>query len=294
MLQHERAVGGIALSPDGKLIASNSSDDTVRLWSTIDGRERFRLAGHEQLGLYFRLVQFTPDSRRLAAWGGDMYLRLWDTANGKAVVEHDLQAAGLPGSRTDEHGRFAENPAGAVDTTAFSPDCRLFAAEFKQQIHVLDVPSGQEIHRLPLPPGGLHTMVFTPDAQQLVTLQGGQPVQTQMADGRVRYTSEPINTIRAWQLGSAKPRLEITLPGSGFNRVAVSADGRLLAAGIGRQPAEIVICDLQTGEERLRLKTDEGAVRRLAFSPDGRRLATGLSSGSAIVWDIAAVHQPRE
>lgn len=293
-LQHDEAVGGMAISPDGSLIASNSSDDTVRVWDAADGRERFRLAGHERLGLNFRLVQFTPDSLRLSAWGGDMYLRLWDMANGKALAEHDLQASGLRGFRPDETGNFGDDAAPTVNTAAFSPDCRLFAAEFQQQVHVLDVLSGREHHKFALPPGGLSAVVFTPDSQQLITLQVGLPVQIKLANGMVRHTRERITTLRAWQIAAAKPRLEITIPGSGFNRLAVSRDGRLVAIGIGGPPVEVLIWDLQTGNERLRLEVNDGAARTLAFSPDGQRLAAGLSSGSALVWDIGAAHKPQE
>ena len=81
---HESHVQGLAYSPDGKRLASASSDKSICLWDAKTGREVRRLKGADKpMGC----VAFAPDGRLLACAGGDGKVRLWDTATGEQVRE---------------------------------------------------------------------------------------------------------------------------------------------------------------------------------------------------------------
>jgi WD40 repeat protein len=51
----------------------------------------------------------------------------------------------------------------------------------------------------------------------------------------------------------------------------------------------IVIWDIATKRERLRLLPNVKAVSSLAFAADGKTLISGLSDTTALVWDVSAV-----
>ncbi|WP_233258642.1 WD40 repeat domain-containing protein [[Phormidium] sp. ETS-05] len=68
------SVHSISFSPDGKTLASGSSDYTVRLWDVATGRELRQLTGHTG---YVYSVSFSPDGQTLASGGGDGVVRLW-------------------------------------------------------------------------------------------------------------------------------------------------------------------------------------------------------------------------
>ena len=64
-LGHE--VNAVAFSPDGRLLATGSADQTARIWDAASGQERTRLAHGEGVAA----VAFSPDGRLLATGSAD-------------------------------------------------------------------------------------------------------------------------------------------------------------------------------------------------------------------------------
>jgi platelet-activating factor acetylhydrolase IB subunit alpha len=84
---HTRAVRGLDYGcPQGStsfLLASCSSDLSVKLWNAADGYNNFRtLQGHEHI---VSAVRFIPNGPLLASASKDMEVRLWDVTNGHCV-----------------------------------------------------------------------------------------------------------------------------------------------------------------------------------------------------------------
>jgi len=61
---HYKTVLQVAYSPDGQLICSSSTDNTVRIWNVSDGTSIATLGGH---GEYAKFMAFTPDGRSLVS-----------------------------------------------------------------------------------------------------------------------------------------------------------------------------------------------------------------------------------
>jgi WD40 repeat protein len=92
----------LAFSPDGKQLASGSSDNTVHIWDIATGQSLQELEGHSKA---VSAVAFSSDGRRLASGSYDRTVRVWDTATWETV-------------QTLERGHLD-----SVSAVAFSPDC---------------------------------------------------------------------------------------------------------------------------------------------------------------------------
>jgi WD40 repeat protein len=85
---HQGAVLSLAVSPDGRLLASGGKDRMIRLWETTTGRVLARWEAHPS-GV--NVLAFSPDGRTLASGGADGELKLW----GVSFMRRELSALGL-------------------------------------------------------------------------------------------------------------------------------------------------------------------------------------------------------
>jgi RNA polymerase sigma factor (sigma-70 family) len=72
---HDERVNCVAISPDGRMLATGASDKTFRLWEVASGEERKRVQGHEG---FVNSVDFSPDGKLLAAASDDAPIFIWD------------------------------------------------------------------------------------------------------------------------------------------------------------------------------------------------------------------------
>jgi hypothetical protein len=77
---HSGWVWSVTFSPDGKLVASGSTDETVRLWEVATGAPHSEpLKGHSG---WVRSVTFSPDGKLIASGSDDKTVRLWEVVTG--------------------------------------------------------------------------------------------------------------------------------------------------------------------------------------------------------------------
>jgi len=82
---HEAPIRRIAWSPDGRILASPSSDGTIRLWDAQTGECLRVLQGRTSYRL--TCAAWSPDSLRVAWCGGGPFVAIWDMAESWAPIE---------------------------------------------------------------------------------------------------------------------------------------------------------------------------------------------------------------
>jgi RNA polymerase sigma factor (sigma-70 family) len=79
-LKQDKYVNKVAFSANGKVIASGSGDEFIRLWDAHKGKQIRSLRG---IRPGTRCVAFSPDGRTIAAGWQDGKVRLWDVQSGE-------------------------------------------------------------------------------------------------------------------------------------------------------------------------------------------------------------------
>jgi WD40 repeat protein/uncharacterized caspase-like protein len=106
---HGKGVTQVAFSRDGRLLASGSTDNTIRIWDVANRRELRTLTGHTA---DIESLDFSPDGKLLASSSEDGGTFLWDAASG----EHLLTLISL-----DDGGEWmVVTPQGLFDGTPVS------------------------------------------------------------------------------------------------------------------------------------------------------------------------------
>src|SRR5689334_9512646 len=76
---HSFMVASVAFSSDGKILASSSGDQTIKLWDVASGTELRALRGHSAP---VWCVAFSPDGKTLVSGSADMTIKFWDVMAG--------------------------------------------------------------------------------------------------------------------------------------------------------------------------------------------------------------------
>lgn len=101
---------------------------------------------------------------------------------------------------------------------------------------------------------------------------------------------------------TGKPSWRIPGPDNGVAGIAVSADGRFLAAAVDdpsapelrfQRQGSVRIWDIRTRKEIGPLRGHQGVIRSLDFSPDGKLLLTGGEDGTVRLWDTSTAKEVR-
>ncbi len=232
----------VNVTSDGRRLVVDGPDETIV--RDADSAQILRRI-HAAVG-DVTASELSPDDRTLAVGGDDGSLRLVDLRAGRA--------------------RTAVGPRGAaINSVAFTPDGRsVITGNVDGQISRWDVGRAKVAETLTGHAGPVRSFAIT-------------------SDGKTLYSGGLDRSVFAWDLGGTR-RLGRPFRAGSANvdnpRYAMSADGRLIAAG--QNDGAVSVVDARTLEPRMRFQVITAGypmILGIGFVPGSHRLVVGSATG---------------
>ena len=276
-------VRSVAISPDGRLVASGFLYEGIKVWEVDSGVPLHSLRGHTAS---VNSIAFSPDSQWLVSGSRDRTIKLWDVYAGSEMRTLDAEDCGevravtfspdgmwLASGSTDSIVRLwrvitgrevqpMEGHQGPVTSTVFSPDGRYIASgSLDRTLKLWNAETGREVKSFEGHTAGVASLAYSPDGRLLVS--GGED-----------------KMVRIWDVETAREIRTLAGHINDVTSVAFSPNGQLVAGGSLGQT--IRIWNLSTSRVVKTLWFSEISWHPVAFSPKGQWMA--LASRDVQLW----------
>ena len=245
--QIHSSVNSVALSHDGKILASGEDNKRIKLWNLSSQQLIANFPGHTQA---ITAVIFNNNDTILATASDDQTINLWDV-NTLAKIH-----------------TFSGH-AHAVKSLAFHPQGQILASgSWDKTIKIWDINTGLALDTLTGHKLQVNAVAFS-------------------SNGQILASASYDRTVRIWKLAEGKFKLLTTLLGHTWAvlTVAFSPNGQILATGSGDNT--IKLWDVNTGELISTLSGHSWSVVAVAFSTDGETLISGSWDKTVKIWQIS-------
>jgi WD40 repeat protein len=295
LCKHTAVVDSVAISPDGKTMASCSREDFIYLWDLETGAYQKTFAEDEDIYTNLLSVCFSSDGETLVSIRPAV-VEIWNLNSGtlRQIIPTPLRevAISLTARKIISFGRqkmsVIDLDQGTVRSivescedvsqVAIHPSGKNFVSgERDGSIKVWDLNTGQFQLSLntnsEVKGGYFSALTFSPDGQLLASSRN------YMQD---RDTSD---VLKIWDFEKAQCKLSLK-SSSTIMSATFSSDGKAIIAGC--RNGTIQVWDLETGSSKA-LIGHTSPVVALAISPNCQRIASGGYDGVVKIWGIPEV-----
>jgi WD40 repeat protein len=276
-------LGCMAMSPDGKYLATGGGSGRIYIWDIKTCKLITALIGHTG---YINSLAFNPDNKTLGSGSNDKTIKIWD-------VQNETLLKTLYG-HTDEVQSVCFNPTGD----------KIASGSNDETIKLWDVQSGNILNTFQGHKDGVSCLSFNPQGDKIASgsydctiklwdINNGKNIKTFIGhnypifslafnpDGTKLASSSTYETIILWDVNSGNIISTIRTNYFAVSSCAFSPDGKILAFGCD----SINFWNVNKGENLKILKGYPGGNNMVLFSPTGDTLISGGGDNIIKFWD---------
>eukprot|EP00854_Cymbomonas_tetramitiformis_P002842 gene2842-3640_t len=315
-IHHDGQVHAVALSADGKMVASGASDKIVRLYDSSTGELKMELRGHGQL---VSAVAFSADDTTVVSASCDKSVRLWDAATGEP--KKLLTVPKAPAEAKGQGWNLNFNFEFEFDWTFIQGDWRPAVAlsadgnvvatgsqngKKDNAVRLWDVHTGTLRAVLQGHDGMVHSVMISADGRMVASASGdatvrlwdaatGEPTAVMnghddvvcsvaiSADCKTVASGSLDATVRLWEAATKELRACFR-HSSPVTSVAISADGKTVAATTLEM---VCLWDATTGDPKAELCHPGGIYSSVALNAKGTMVVSGSLDMTVQLWDAS-------
>ncbi|WP_342267925.1 pentapeptide repeat-containing protein [Candidatus Tisiphia endosymbiont of Empis tessellata] len=289
-LEHNAPVYCLSYSPDGKYLASGSTDNTVKIWDAKNGKLLQNLEGHTW---YIKCIRYSPDGKYLASGSTDNTVKIWNAKDGRLLqnleghtrygvkyisYSHDgkqlasgscymnpiLEIWNVENPENDKNDRLVQNLKGHT-CISYSPDGKYFASgSLDKTVITWDIENSKLFQTLTGHTSGVKCISYSPDGKYLA--------------------SSEAHTIKIWNAENGNLFQNLNEQTDVVRDIRYSPDGQYLAVSSVIDNT-VKIWNATNGKLLHNLEKHMYVVTCISYSPDGQYLASGFQDNIVKIWD---------
>ncbi len=283
---HKDDVFIIAVSADGKLLASEDGDHTIRVWNIETEQLVSEFNSHPH---NVSTLCFSSDNNQLVASTNNDFITLWDVNSGALIREfyggEDILTTEFLNGDTfiaaicsDDSLKVWDTESGELVNTHFlgqQSSLNALALPFEDKVFLSggdddvlktwSVEENNRIEKLPVELGPFTATAFSPDNTFIIT-------------------GKKDGSVCQWDLKTGK--LIKSFPGQAYSvyDLDVSSDGKYILSLVGD---EISLWNIESGTRILNFENDDNFIEQVSFNPTNEHIYYG-GEDSLFIYDISS------
>ncbi|MDA3894329.1 MAG: twin-arginine translocation signal domain-containing protein [Salinivirgaceae bacterium] len=296
VMTHNQSINDLDISADNKILASVSNDGNIKLWSIPDGKLIKNIEGQDFNRV--NCLRISTDSNFFATGNSDHKVHLFSFPEGNLIDTFEGHTTTVSSLCFSPNGNILVSgssdhtyciwsmPDGQLLKTlevnyafqsidhfnaSFSPDGKLLATgSGDETVKIWDTNNWKIIHTIPVTPGNLHDICFSPDGTTLAIIRPN------------------IQTIEFWSTLDWKLEKSTTVETISGSIIFYSRNGDALVL---QGYEKIEVRNPESGELKNSILKQSNIFTAAAITSDATVIATGNYGHAIQLWQLPGFQQ---